>query len=138
MALLSSAARNSTMRAISSGYSLRCRHCRAISSRSPASSSHRLIWRSVMIQPGAIELTRMLSGPKSGEAPVQTHHRGFGGGVAGLPPWPIIQLTEPKLMIELPPAAFIMGYTACAAKNWWRRFTAMRSSQYSGVTVSNV
>jgi hypothetical protein len=55
-----------------------------------------------------------------------------------MPPWPIIQLTEPKLMIEPPPAAFIIGCTAWAAKNWCLRFTAMRSSQYSGVTVSNL
>jgi len=38
--------------------------------------------------------------------------------------------------MEPPPAAAIAGTTACAAKNWWRRFTAKRSSQYSGVTAS--
>ena len=31
--------------------------------------------------------------------------------------------------IEPPPASFICAIAACAAKNWWRRFTAMRSSQ---------
>ena len=41
-------------------------------------------------------------------------------------------------MIEPPPAAAISGATACAAKNWCRRFTAKRSSQYSGVTRSIV
>jgi hypothetical protein len=30
--------------------------------------------------------------------------------------------------------ARIAGATAWAAKNWWRRLVAMRSSQYSGVT----
>ena len=35
-----------------------------------------------------------------------------------------------------PPAAFMSGSTAWAAKNWWRRFTATRLSQYSGVTSS--
>jgi hypothetical protein len=45
-----------------------------------------------------------------------------------------IQLIEPKLTIDPPPAVFICGYTACAAKNWWRRLTAMRSFQYSSVT----
>ena len=38
--------------------------------------------------------------------------------------------------MEPPPAAAIAGATAWAAKNWWRRLTAKRSSQYSGVTLS--
>src|SRR5882672_643817 len=41
---------------------------------------------------------------------------------------------EPKFRITPPPAFFIPGATACAQKNRCRRFTAMRSSQYSGVT----
>jgi hypothetical protein len=55
-----------------------------------------------------------------------------------MPPCPISHDVEPKLMIEPPPAAAISGATAWAAKNWWRRFTANRSSQYSGVTLSIV
>ena len=51
-----------------------------------------------------------------------------------MPPWPTIHDVEPKLTIEPPPASAMAGATACAAKNWWRRFTAKRSSQYSGVT----
>ncbi len=39
-------------------------------------------------------------------------------------------------MMAPPPDAFMSGSTAWAAKNWWRRFTAMRLSQYSGVTSS--
>ena len=46
-----------------------------------------------------------------------------------MPPWPTIQLVEPKLTIEPPPASFIIGNTAWAAKNWCLRFTAIRSSQ---------
>jgi hypothetical protein len=38
--------------------------------------------------------------------------------------------------MDPPPACFMPGITACAAKNWWRRFTAMRSSQYCAVTDS--
>src|SRR5262245_5702322 len=53
-----------------------------------------------------------------------------------MPPWPMSHETEPKLMIEPPPASAIAGTTAWAAKNWWRKFTANRSSQYSGVTLS--
>ena len=54
-----------------------------------------------------------------------------------MPPWPTIHDTEPMLTIEPPPAAFIIGWTAWAAKNWCRRLVAKRSSQYSGVTVSH-
>ena len=35
-----------------------------------------------------------------------------------------------------PPADFMSGSTAWAAKNWCLRFTAMRWSKYSGVTLS--
>ena len=37
-------------------------------------------------------------------------------------------------MIAPPPAACMSGSTACEAKNWWRKFVAIRSSKYSGVT----
>ena len=53
-----------------------------------------------------------------------------------MPPRPIIQEAEPKLMMEPPPATFMSSSTACEAKNWCFRFTPMRSSQYSGVTSS--
>src|SRR6185369_2181140 len=53
-----------------------------------------------------------------------------------MPPCPTIHEVEPKLTMEPPPAAAIPGATAWAAKNWCRRFTAKRSSQYSGVTAS--
>ena len=39
------------------------------------------------------------------------------------------------MMIEPWPAACIIGATAWAQKNWWRRLVCMRSSQYSGSTV---
>ena len=55
-----------------------------------------------------------------------------------MPPCPIIQEIEPKLTMAPPPAAIMSGSTACAAKNWCFRFTANRSSQYSGVTSSVV
>ena len=42
------------------------------------------------------------------------------------------------LMLASATLAFIAGITACAMKNWWRRFTFMRLSQYSGVTCSIV
>src|SRR5689334_17556721 len=45
--------------------------------------------------------------------------------------------TDPMLMIDPPPAFFMPGTTHCAAKNWCRRFTARRWSQYAGVTSSN-
>ena len=38
-------------------------------------------------------------------------------------------------MIEPPPFFCMKGAAAWMAKNWWRRFTASRSSQYSTVTV---
>ena len=50
-----------------------------------------------------------------------------------MPPCPTIHETEPKLMMAPAFAAFMSGSTACAAKNWCFRLTAMRSSQYSGV-----
>src|SRR5262247_3071329 len=53
-----------------------------------------------------------------------------------MPPWPTSHEVEPRLMMDPPPAAAIAGATAWAAKNWWRTFTAKRSSQYSGVTLS--
>jgi hypothetical protein len=46
------------------------------------------------------------------------------------------QLTEPKLMIEPPPAAFMSVLTFLAAKNWCFRFTAMPASQLSEVVAS--
>jgi hypothetical protein len=56
---------SSTMRAMSGGYSISFRHWSA-SVRSLASGvSHSACWRSVMIQPGMMQLTRILSGPRS-------------------------------------------------------------------------
>ena len=53
-----------------------------------------------------------------------------------MPPWLVCQDIEPKLMIDPPPAARIIGATAWMAKNWWRRLVAIRSSQNSTVTSS--
>jgi hypothetical protein len=61
----SSAARNSAMRATSSGCSLSFRHCRRAISASPSASSHSPTCRSVITQPGTIVLTRIRSGPRS-------------------------------------------------------------------------
>ena len=55
-----------------------------------------------------------------------------------MPPCMLCQLTDPKSMIEPPPAARIIGATAWMAKNWWRRLVAIRSSQNSGVTSSHL
>ena len=51
-----------------------------------------------------------------------------------MPPVLECQLMEPKLTMEPPPAAFIIGATAWMAKNWWRKLVAIRSSQNAGVT----
>ena len=103
----------------------------------PPAFSHRSSCRSVITQPGTTQLTRMRSGPSS-RASAARHavDRGFRGDVGEQSGSPTIQVIEPKLMIEPPPRLAICGRTACAAKNWWRRFTAMRSSQYSTVTSS--
>jgi hypothetical protein len=53
-----------------------------------------------------------------------------------MPPCLSFQLTEPKLTIEPPPAAFMSVLTFLAAKNWCFRFTAMPLSQLSGVVSS--
>ena len=71
------------MRAISSGWSLRFRHWRVHQlplalGRQP----HADFCRSVMIQPGAMQLTRMLSGPKSRASErVRPSDGGLGGRV---------------------------------------------------------
>src|SRR5262245_28872876 len=52
-----------------------------------------------------------------------------------MPPSAVFQLIDPKLMIEPPPRRFICGATDWMAKNIGRRLIAMRSSQYSGVTL---
>ncbi len=49
-----------------------------------------------------------------------------------------IQLTEPKLTIDPPPARCMSGATACAAKNWCLRLTAMPASQLSGVVSATL
>jgi hypothetical protein len=48
------------------------------------------------------------------------------------------QETEPRLMIEPPPAFFMPAVTNCEPKKMCRRFTASRCSQYTGVTSSNL
>ena len=65
----------------------------------------------------------------AGEPARQADHRRLGGLVDGDGRLAVIQATELKLTIEPPPASFMPGATAWMAKNWWRRLTAMRSSQ---------
>ena len=62
---LSSAARNSAMRAMCPGSSGRLMHWPRVMSSLPFSSSQRRICFSVITQPGTSVLTRMLNGPKS-------------------------------------------------------------------------
>ena len=62
---LSSAARNSAMRAISSASSVRGRHCWATNDLMSSSLNHNLRCRSVTTAPGAMALTRIFSGPNS-------------------------------------------------------------------------
>ena len=67
---------------------------------------------------------------------VSTDMKAAGGGSIvnfGSVSW---KLTEPKLMIEPPPAAFMSALTFLAAKNWCFRFTATPASQLCGVVSS--
>ena len=47
-------------------------------------------------------------------------------------------VTLAMLTMAPPPSPRMSSTTACEQKNWCRRFTAMRSSQYSGVTSSSL
>ena len=68
--------------------------------------------------PGTTLLTRMLDLPTSRASPrVKPPIAAFAVTYAGMPPMPTFQLSEPKLMIDPPPACFMPGITACAAKN---------------------
>ena len=56
---------------------------------------------------------------------------------AANPAMPRIHDTEPRLMMDPPPARIMPGATACAAKKWCRKLTARLSSQYPCVTSAN-
>ena len=98
--------------------------------------THSASWRSVMIQPGSTQLTRMRCAPEvAGEAAGQRLDPGLARGVGGHPAHArAASWMQPKLTIEPRARRDHAGATAWIAKNWCRRFTAMRSSQYSGVT----
>ena len=139
MALLSSAARNSTTRAMSSGYQL---PLQALPASSAPLALRAQPQRDLPLGHDPArrdELTRILSGPQSRASErVSPEHRRLRRRV-GRPCRPArpSRRSSPMLMIEPPPACSSSGRPPGRRRTGGCRFTANRSSQYSGVTVSN-